>query len=288
MPICVAPVATQQSLHEDGEKATIRAAHKHGTLMTLSSLSNCTMEEVASELPESLRWYQLYVFKDRTNAVELIRRAEKSGYKAIVITCCAPTHPIRERCIRSKIILPATHKLRNLEELATRLETDPISLFKHELLPGLTWEDIKWFKSLTKLPIVLKGVQHPEDAKLAVENGIDAIWVSNHGGRMLDGVAATIDMLPEIIEAVKGKIEVYVDSGVRRGTDVFKALAIGARAVFIGRPVLWGLACDGEKGVYDVLEILKKELVNAMMFSGCSNVNEIGREAVGLKMRPKL
>ena len=286
MPICIAPTAAHQSLTEEGEKATIKATYKHNTLMTLSSLSNSSLEEVAEAEPRALRWYQLYVFRDKKHAIELIRRAEKSGYKAIVLTCCAPTHPIRERCIRAGITLPNTHSLRNLEALATELKTDPISLFKYDLLSSMTWEDIKFFRSITKLPIVLKGIQDPEDAKLAVKYGADAIWVSNHGGRMLDGVDATIALLPGIVEAVGGKMEVYFDSGIRRGTDILKALALGAHAVFIGRPILWGLTVNGEKGVVDVLEILKKELLNGMIFTGCKNVEEINKDVVSLK--PKL
>jgi (S)-2-hydroxy-acid oxidase len=283
MPICIAPTATHKSLHPDGEVGTAKAAAKHKTLMTFSSLANATMEEVAEAEPNLLRWYQLYIFKDKNNAVELVKRAEKAGYKAIVLTSCAPAHPIRERCIRSKIILPATYPLRNLEALATSMKTDPIQLFKTQLAANLTWEDIKWLKSQTKLPLVLKGIQNPVDAELAVKYGADAIWVSNHGGRMLDGVDATINILPSIIKAVKGKIEVYFDSGVRRGTDVIKALALGANAVFIGRPILWGLACEGEKGVYDVLEILKNEFINAMMFTGCRNIKEITNEIVTIR-----
>lgn len=284
MPICIGPTCTHESFHPDGEKGTMRAAKRHETLLALSSNANNSLEEVADANPNGPKWFQVYVYCGLEHAQNLIKKAEKAGYTGIVMTVDASSSSIRDRHIRAGIVMPKYPPMKNLEDLAKKYNCETYELFKR---PGhwtpLTWDLIKKFRTFTKLPMIMKGIQDERDAKLALECGFDAIWVSNHGGRMLDGGESAISLLPKVIEAVQGKVEVYFDSGVRRGTDVFKALALGAKAVFIGRPVLWGLAANGEEGVYDVLDILKKELRYAMAFTGCNSIKEINKDTVHVK-----
>jgi isopentenyl diphosphate isomerase/L-lactate dehydrogenase-like FMN-dependent dehydrogenase len=213
-------------------------------------------------------WFQLYIH-NRRSAEELIARASDAGYRALVVTVDAPRWGRKEASIRSGFHLPPRFKKGNFSD------GDP-----SQIDTTLTWESLDWLRSRTRLPIVLKGVLTEEDATLAVEHGVEGIVVSNHGGRQLDGVAATIEVLPEVVAAVHGSCEVYIDGGIRRGTDVLKALALGASAVLIGRPYLWGLAVGGADGVFDVLRLLRDELEQAMALAGRTTIASIDRTLV--------
>ncbi|KAB0383683.1 hypothetical protein FD755_005600 [Muntiacus reevesi] len=244
-----------------------------GTGMMLSSWATSSIEEVAEAGPEAIRWLQLYIYKDREVTKQLVRRAERMGYKAIFVTVDTPYLGNRFDDVRNRFKMPPQLRMKNFEtsDLAFSSKEnfgDKSGLAAYvakAIDPSISWEDIKWLRRLTSLPIVAKGILRGDDAKTAVKHGLDGILVSNHGARQLDGVPATIDALPEIVEAVEGKVEVFLDGGVRKGTDVLKALALGAKAVFVGRPIIWGLASQGEKGVQDVLEILKEEFWLAML-----------------------
>ncbi|KAL8006761.1 putative FMN-dependent dehydrogenase, alpha-hydroxy acid dehydrogenase, FMN-dependent [Plasmopara halstedii] len=287
-PVCVAPSAMHRMAHPDGEIASSSATAEAKCCYILSTISTTSLEDVAdaSSLadPCALRWYQLYVFKDREITRNLVHRAEKSGYKAIVLTVDTPKLGHREPDVRNRFSLPNHLTMANFtrvggehEKGVCSNEDSGLAHYVSELFDlTLNWNDVKWLKSITELPIVVKGVLSPEDAKIAVGLGCEGILVSNHGARQLDGVAATIDALPAIVKAVDGRAEVYMDGGIRRGTDVFKALALGARAVFIGRPILFGLAHSGEAGVINVLRILTDELKHAMLFSGTARLADIG------------
>ncbi|MFN2589775.1 MAG: alpha-hydroxy acid oxidase [Actinomycetota bacterium] len=279
-PIVLAPTALQRMAHRDGELATARAAKSLGALMILSTISTFSMEEVAAVGVD--RWFQLYVHKDRGLTEELVRRAVDSGYGAIVLTVDAPFLGRRYRDERNRFSLPPGIALANLASVdVPRSEgSDLFAYFAAELDPGVTWRDIEWLRALSTLPVVLKGILTEEDAILGVEAGVDAVVVSNHGGRQLDGVPASIDALPAVAGAVEGRAEVLVDGGIRSGADVLKALALGARAVLIGRPYLWGLAVDGEAGVRRILELLRDELRLAAALAGCASVRSVDRSAV--------
>ncbi|KAL4623948.1 hydroxyacid oxidase 1 [Arapaima gigas] len=295
MPVCVAATAMQRMAHPDGEMATARACRSVGTGMMLSSWATSTIEEVAEAAPDTVRWMQLYIYKDRNLTLSLVRRAEKAGYKAIFLTVDTPYLGRRRNDVRNRFKLPPHLRMANFEspDLAFSSkegygEDSGLAVYVAQAIdPTLKWEDIAWLKKMTTLPVVLKGVLRAEDAKEALKYGVDGILVSNHGARQLDGVPATIDTLPEIVEAVGGRAEVFLDGGVRRGTDILKALALGAKAVFVGRPILWGLACEGEKGVCEVLQLLKDELHLAVALAGCQSLKEINRSLVrsGLSSR---
>ncbi|CAH0484559.1 unnamed protein product [Peronospora farinosa] len=287
-PVCVAPSAMHRMAHPDGEIASTSATAKADTCYILSTISTTSLEDVAEANskanPHALRWYQLYVFKDRELTRGLVKRAEKAGYKAIVLTVDTPMLGHREPDVRNRFSLPNHLTMANFAHVGGAHEhgvnshkDSGLANYVSELFDlTLNWNDVKWLKSITHLPVVVKGVLSPEDAKIAVEMGCEGVLVSNHGARQLDGVAATIDALPAIVKAVDGRAEVYMDGGVRRGTDVFKALALGARAVFLGRPILFGLAHSGEEGVSNVLRILNEELKHAMLFSGTAKLADIG------------
>jgi 4-hydroxymandelate oxidase len=280
-PVLLAPTALQRMAHRDGELASARAAAAAGTLMVLSTISTFSLEEVAAT--GVARWFQLYVHRDRGLTEDLVRRAEAAGYGAIVLTVDAPFLGRRYRDERNRFSLPPGIALANLATVRvprTARGSDLSDYFSSELDPTLSWRDVEWLRSLSSLPLALKGILTAEDAAQAVNTGVEAILVSNHGGRQLDGVPATIDVLPEVVEAVAGKAEVLIDGGVRRGADVLKALALGARAVLIGRPCLWGLAVDGEAGVGRVLELLRQGLSLAMALAGCASVKAVDRSAV--------
>jgi len=267
MPILVAPTAMHGFAHPGGECETARAAGRAGTLMVASTSSTYSLENIAkaASAANSPLWFQLYVF-DRRGAEQLIARATLVGYQALVLTVDSPRWGRKERSIRSGFRVAAKG---NFEVGEASRDTIPLS-----------WEVVSWLRSKTELPLILKGILTAEDALLAVEHGVDAIVVSNHGGRQLDGVAASIEALPEVVEAVAGRCEVYVDGGIRRGTDVLKALALGARAVLVGRPILWGLAVGGAEGAQHVLELLRAELELAMALSGRPTLESIDRSLV--------
>jgi 4-hydroxymandelate oxidase len=284
-PVMLAPTALNRLGHPDGELAAARAAGSAGTTMVVSTTASSTIEEVAAAASGDL-WFQLYVYRDRGVTEGLVRRAEQSGYRALVLTVDMPRMGRRERDLRNRFTLPPDVSIRNLEVAgrpdAARWPTGSSFLeYVHNLLdPTLTWEAIAWLKSLTSLPVVVKGVLHEADGRRAVQAGADAVIVSNHGGRQLDGAIATIDALPGIVSSVAGRIPILLDGGVRRGTDVLKALALGASAVLIGRPYLWGLAAAGEPGVRQVLDLLRAELELAMTLCGCPTVRAINRSLV--------
>jgi 4-hydroxymandelate oxidase len=291
MPVLVAPTALHRLAHPEGEAATARAAAAAGTVMVMSTIASMPMEDVAAVAPGAPRWYQLYVHRDRAITEDLVRRAEANGFGALVLTVDTPTLGRRERDLRLGFDLPAGVTLANLAVSerslaaaavsaapAPTLHPEGFARHAHDHLdPSITWDGLAWLASLSRLPIVLKGVLHPEDGRLAVEYGAAAVIVSNHGGRQLDGVPGSADALPGVVEAVSGRIPVLMDGGVRRGTDVIKALALGADAVLVGRPVLWGLAAEGEEGVRRVLQLLRDEIEMALVLSGRPTVASVDR-----------
>jgi (S)-2-hydroxy-acid oxidase len=283
-PIMIAPTAMQKMAHPEGELATARAAAAAGTIMTLSSWATCSVDEVASTGP-GIRFFQLYVFKDRNVVQQVVKRAEKAGFKAIALTVDTPRLGRRESDIKNRFALPSNLTLKNYEglDLGTIDRTDDSGLATYvaeQVDQSLNWEDVKWLRTITKLPILVKGVLTAEDASLAVQAGAAGIIVSNHGARQLDYVPASIVALEEVVKAAQGRVPVFLDGGIRRGTDVFKALALGASGVFIGRPVVFALAADGEDGVRKVLQMLNDEFELAMALSGCRSLNEITRRHI--------
>ncbi|HET9328492.1 MAG TPA: alpha-hydroxy acid oxidase [Candidatus Eisenbacteria bacterium] len=277
-PILLAPTAYQKLAHREGELATARAAGKAGTLMCASTMANHSLEAIAAAASGPL-WFQLYAHPERALTERLVKRAEQAGYRALALTVDTPRLGRRERDLRSDYRPPRNLELANFAAEGIEIGWEHLPgrsrLAPHLLDASVTWKTIEWLKSLTTMPVVLKGVMRPDDARRAVDAGAAAIWVSNHGGRQLDGAQATILALPAVVEAVDGAVEVYVDGGIRRGTDVLKALALGARAVFIGRPYLWGLVAGGEGGVTRVLELLKDELELAMMLAGVDDARKV-------------
>ncbi|KAJ8387847.1 hypothetical protein AAFF_G00149960 [Aldrovandia affinis] len=288
MPVCVAATAMQRMAHPDGETATMRACSSAGTGMMLSSWATSTIEEVAEAAPAGVRWLQLYIYKDRDLTLSLVRRAEQAGYTGIFVTVDTPYLGKRRNDVRNRFKLPGHLRMANFDspDLAFSSkdgygEDSGLAVYVAQAIdPTLQWEDIAWLKRITSLPVVLKGILTAEDAKLALKCGVDGILVSNHGARQLDSVPATIDALPEVVEAVGGRVEVFLDGGVRRGTDVLKALALGARAVFLGRPILWGLTCGGDRGVSDVLQMLREEVHLALALAGCRSLKEVDKSIV--------
>jgi isopentenyl diphosphate isomerase/L-lactate dehydrogenase-like FMN-dependent dehydrogenase len=281
MPILLAPSAAHGLAHPDAELATARAAGAANTLMTLSTDSTRSLEEVRAVAQGPL-WYQLYIYT-MEEAQGLVQRAERAGYAAIVLTVDLPRYSRRERDLRNDMnSYQQAHYPSVFNGNAPHLVVDG-SDNQHIYMGDAVTEDIlPWLRSITSLPIVLKGILTAEDAEAAIKYGASAIIVSNHGGRQLDGVMPTIEALPEVVAAVDGRCEVYMDGGIRRGTDILKALALGARAVMIGRPVLWGLAVNGQEGVQHVLELLRKELMLTLQLSGCASLADIQRSLVQL------
>lgn len=290
MPILVAPTAFHGLASPEAEIATVKAANAAKTLMILSTLSNTTLEDVKKEASVPL-FFQLYVYKDRSATEELVKRAEHAGYEAIVVTVDAPILGTRERDVHNDFRLPEELTIKNmtaaqLEKMSEETGSGLGNYFASSIDPSLSWKDIEWLKSVTKLPVIVKGVVHPEDAKIALKSGASGVVVSNHGGRQLDTSPATIDALPDVAESMDGKGTLLVDGGIRRGTDVFKALALGADAVLIGRPILWGLAAEGKNGANQVLEILRAEFDKAMMLCGFRSTEEIKTKGKEILFRP--
>ncbi|WCJ39364.1 Glycolate oxidase 2 [Euphorbia peplus] len=280
-PIMIAPTAMHKLAHPQGETATAKAAAACKTIMVLSFSSSCSLEEVAASC-NAVRFFQLYVYKRRDIATKLVQRAERNGYKAIVLTADTPRLGRREADIKNRMIVP---QLKNLEGLfSIEVESEKgskLEAYANETFDAtLSWKDVTWLKSITNLPILIKGILTREDAIKAVEVGVGGIIVSNHGARQLDYSPATISALEEVVDAVGGKVPVLLDGGVRRGTDVFKALALGAKAVLVGRPVIYGLAVNGENGVTKVIEMLKNELELTMALSGCPSLKHITRNHI--------
>lgn len=288
MPVLVAPTAFHKLAHPDGEIASLRAAARAGTVFTLSSLSNTSLEEagrVAAEIGARF-WFQLYIYKDRGVTEALIRRAEAAGAAAIVLTVDAVVWGTREADTRNNFRLPEGLYVENLT-VAGKQAFPPGSgsglkaYVTEHFDPAIGWRDLDWLCSVTKLPVIVKGVCRPEDAKRCTEHGARAVVVSNHGGRQLDTSPATLDVLASVAEVLDSETELYVDGGIRRGTDVVKAIALGARAVQIGRPVLWGLAAGGEGGVTEVLELLRRELVDVLALCGCRTLDDLDLSVLG-------
>jgi isopentenyl diphosphate isomerase/L-lactate dehydrogenase-like FMN-dependent dehydrogenase len=279
MPVLVAPTAFQRLADPDGELASARGAAAAGTIFCLSTLASYTPIEIAEGAPEGQNWLQLYWSPDRGFTRALVEAAEEAGFSAIALTVDLPLAGRRERDLRAAFELPADLPLPNVPK---HLGGGNFHLALGEVVdPTITWRDLEWLSSLTRLPLVIKGIHTAEDAELACEHGFAGVVVSNHGARQLDGVAATLDALPEVVDACAGRVMVLLDGGVRRGTDVLKALALGARAVLVGRAPLWGLAVGGEDGVRRVLELLREELALALALLGCPTPEDVTRAHVG-------
>jgi isopentenyl diphosphate isomerase/L-lactate dehydrogenase-like FMN-dependent dehydrogenase len=262
LPVLIAPLAMQRLAHPDGEEATARAAAAAGTIMCLSSAAT----SAPAQLTEGHRWFQVYVWRERSLTERAIEEAVAHGYSALVLTVDVPYIGRRERDVRVDFKVP--------EHLTVQGD-----LFGENFDATLSWRDIEWLTGYG-LPVVVKGLLTAEDATLACEHGAAAVVVSNHGGRQLDGVSATLDVLEEVVDAVDGRVEVLLDGGVRRGADVLKALALGARAVLIGRAMLWGLAVDGEAGVKHVLELFRSEIELGLALLGCTSPADVNRAHV--------
>ena len=284
MPILLAPTAYHRLADPEGEVATARGATAAGALMTVSTMATRTLEDVAAAAGAG-RWFQLYVHKDRGITHHFVGRAEAAGYEALVLTVD------RERYARTGFKLPADMPAANFlaaypEYAAPGGAGGSGTLRSHAIAhldASLTWDAIRWLKSMTRMPLLLKGIMDPADARRAVDLGVDGVIVSNHGGRQLDGAAATIAALPAVTTEVAGAIPVLMDGGVRRGVHVLAALALGADAVLIGRPYLWGLAAGGEDGVRHVLELLRDELATAMALAGRPTIPSIDRSLVSIE-----
>ncbi|UJR32541.1 hypothetical protein I4U23_020003 [Adineta vaga] len=289
-PCIIAPTALHRLANDEhGELATVRAAVACSTIMCVSTTASVSMERISDEHRQQIKlnypqstsqlWFQLYVLKNRTSTQRLIQRAEQCNYKALIITVDHCEQGNRECYIHNNFTLPNGIQAENLmdddsdnNEFGKTYRSDiPID-------PALSWNDIDWIRSITTLPLIIKGIIHPDDAREAIRHGVQGIVVSNHGGRQLDTCQGTIDALRDImiaLESEKYQMDIYIDGGIRRGTDILKALALGAKAVLVGRPILWGLAVNGTQGVQNVLDILKKEFRLAMMLCGCRTIEDI-------------
>ena len=278
LPLLVAPTAFHRLAHPEGELATARAAATAGTVMCLSTLSSVSPAELAVAAPGAPQWFQLYCSRDRGFTKELVGAVGEAGFRALVVTVDVPIAGRRERDLRTEYALPDDLPAPNLPVVLAR--KDFHAALSAIVDSTLTWRDLEWLRSISPLPLVVKGVLTAEDALLAAEHGAAGIVVSNHGGRQLDGVPAALDVLPEVAEAVGERVEVLVDGGIRRGTDVLKALALGARAALAGRAVLWGLAAGGEEGVVQVLTLLRDEIASGLMLLGCARPDDVTRTHV--------
>ena len=284
LPVLLAPVALHRLVNDAGEAATAAAARDAGTIFTMSTLSSQTVEEVAKEVGDW--WFQLYCYQDRATSLDLMRRAEAAGAAAILVTVDTPLLGRREADERNGFVPPPGMAPTNLAESAAAqgpagVRGSGFAAYAAGLLhASLSWDDIDWIASQTNLPVGVKGVLSPEDGRIAAEYGAKVIVVSNHGGRQLDHSIAALDALPGVVEVVAGRCEVLVDGGIRRGTDVLKALALGAGAVMIGRPYMWGLTVGGRAGVLDVIEMLRIELELDMLLAGCADIASVNRDLI--------
>ena len=267
LPVVFAPSALHKLAHPEGEIATARAAEALGTLMIVSTSASMTVEAIAPHV--SRRWFQLYWFTDREFTRDLVARAEVAGYQGLCLTVDTPVAAWREHEARLPVLPHPGVEAAMIPEVDDLVGES-----------SLTWSSLDWLRSITKLPIITKGVMTAEDARAAVDTGLEAIVVSNHGGRQLDGSMATLDALPEVVEAVDGRLEILFDGGIRRGTDVLKALALGADVVMIGRPVFWGLGTGGTPGLLRMMELIRGELISAMGHTGVTSIAGITRSVV--------
>ena len=273
LPMLLAPTALQKLAHPEGEVATATAARSANIPFCLATRSTCTIEEVADV--GSQRWFQLYIHKDRDITRNLVERAAKAGYSAIVWTVDLTVTGYRERDLQNRFVMPDFARPVNFDQYPNETLLEGVG-FGYD--PGISWEDLAWLRSQSELPIVVKGIMTKEDAALAVEHGAAAVIVSNHGGRQLDQTQATLDVLEEVRDSVSEGVEIYLDGGVRRGSDIAIALALGARAVLIGRPYLWGLAAAGSLGVERVIEILKTEFSTTLALLGIEKPSGLNRK----------
>ncbi len=301
LPVILGPVGLAGLLAPKGEVLAAQAAARKETIFVLSTMSVCTIEEVAAAAPAP-RWFQLYIWKDREITRSLVERARAAGYSALCLTVDVPDMGNRERDVRNGFVVPPRPTLGNVLDLllhlgwVLRMTRSPRATFgnfvetkslarrdavsvagftSRQFDQSVTWADLEWLRGLWAGPMVLKGITNAEDARRAVEHGVQAIVVSNHGGRQLDGLPTALDVLPEIVDAVGGRAEIILDGGVRRGSDVVKARALGARACMIGRPFLYGLAVDGQSGVELVLELFRKEIDNTLTLLGCPRLDQL-------------
>ncbi len=284
-PLIISPTAFLAMAHPDGELAVARASSSSNSIMICSSLSNHPIENITATAKGNV-WFQLCVYKDKEATLALIDRAKNAQCKAIVITVDAPFLGCREKDVRNQFQLPKHLPMSNLHALGhsqlpnKRGHFGLADYFEILIDKSLTWRDIKWLKEHVDMPIYLKGILHPKDALLAVEYGVDGIIVSNHGGRQLDGSIASIDALPAISKVINKQIPIIMDGGIRRGGDILKALALGAKCVAIGRPIIWGLSHSGQSGVEDIFRILQSELALAMALAGCADIADITNELI--------
>ena len=278
MPVLVAPMAFQSIANEEGEVAMARGAAAAGTVMCLSTVATATPSEVAAAAPEAPRWLQIYVFRDRDVSDDLIAQALEAGFSALVLTADLPVYGIRHTEARLGFEMPEQSVPTLVAARARGADAGHHTLAVFE--SGLQWDYVSELRERWRVPVIVKGLVTAEDADLACAHGADGVVVSNHGGRQLDGAVASIDALPEVVDAVAGRAEIYLDGGVRRGTDVVTALALGARAVLVGRPAMYGLAFGGDKGVRQVLDILRDETENALALLGCRSPSEVTRAHV--------
>ena len=275
-PLLVAPTAYHRMAHDEGERATARAVAAAGTLMCVSTLATVTLEEVAAAAPGAPRWFQLYIRRDRSFTEALVQRAVAAGYSAIVLTVDVPVLGRRRRDERNSFSLPAGMEMANLGAAPPKVEGSALAAYADsEFDPALTFDDIGWLADLSGLPAIVKGVMRGDDALQCVESGAAGVVVSNHGARQLDTTIPTAEALKDVADSVGDRAEVYVDGGIRRGTDVVKALALGARAVMVGRPILWGLATGGADGVQAVLTELVEEITRALALCGVPTPHDV-------------
>jgi 4-hydroxymandelate oxidase len=279
-PVVLAPTAFQRLAHDDGELATVRAAGATGSLLGASSLSNVTIEEIGAAATGPL-WLQLYVFRDRELSADLVRRGREAGCRALCLTVSVPVQGNRERDADNRFCLPDGLEMANFCGHVQARMPEPTGssslahFIEEQFDPSLTWDSVGWLLETAGVPVVLKGILSREDARLAVEHGAAAVVVSNHGGRQLDGSWPTVRALREVVEGVDGRIPVLVDGGIRRGADVLRAVALGATAVLIGRPYLWGLAVAGQLGVERVVESLVADLRRTLALTGRTSLSEV-------------
>jgi 4-hydroxymandelate oxidase len=282
-PILLAPTAYHKLVHAEGERATARGAGAAGATLVISSFATVAVEEIAQAAKSPL-WFQLYVQRDRAFTRDLVQRAEAAGCRALCVTVDTPVLGTRDYEKRSRFNLPPGIERENLKGLGRSAQRAPHqsegAIYSEILDATLTWDAIDWIRSFAKVPVILKGILAPEDARLAAGSGAAGIIVSNHGARNLDTTPSTIEALPRVMEAVDGRMPVLLDGGIRRGTDVVKALALGAKAILIGRPYLWGLAVAGGDGVQQVVEILRNEFAAAMALCGATRLEEINRHVI--------
>ena len=277
VPILTAPVAYQRMAHEDGEAAVARATAAVGTIQCLSTLSTTSAADIAQAAPSGRRWFQLYWHPDRGITRALLDQARETGFSAVLLTIDVPVLGRRERDLRTGFKLSPGVDVRTYGSLLGELGALTPTIAAELIDSRLTWRDLDWLHANAGLPVLAKGILTAEDATLAADHGCAGVIVSNHGGRQLDRAVASLDALPEVVEAVGDRVEVLMDGGIRRGADVAIALALGASAVCVGRPVVWGLAAEGEAGVRHVLELLRAELEVALALLGCASPDEVGR-----------